>query len=123
MSSKAASVVFTALNAWVPGVEITPHKKIKQLPVAIYSITEEPATRSKGTIHFRNYGITIRVHAATYTQCQSIANQIMARMEAIQGTTVATHPVRFSTSEFAGESFDEDIGYTTDLNISLTLNA
>lgn len=117
----AGKVIYGALNGNITAT-VTPRKDVNERPVAVYSIETLEPTRSKGSIHARNYSAQITVYANTYSACQQIAEQIIDLMEAIPQTSVAGEYVRYCTASFSGDTYDEDIGYGADISINLTLN-
>lgn len=118
---QAAEVIYTTATA-ATNLQATPWMKVKDLPACTYSLEELEPTRSKGVIHHRNYLGVVRVIDTDYDTCLDLAGQARTAFEAIQGTTVAGHAVRFCRVTSGSDLQDDDFdGFVKDITINITI--
>jgi len=121
--TSAGKVIYGALNGNVAGLtRVSPKFDANVRPMLVYSAQSLPPTRTKTAIIARNYNVNLTIFADTYTACEDFTASVIALLEVLGGTTVNGNAVRYCTTAFTGDIFEEEIGFGTDITINLTLN-
>lgn len=116
-------IIFASLDGQITGLNyIRPQMDEKTLPALVYSYSGTNPIRVKGSVVSREFAVELNVIGRTYKESVEIAEQVVDKMEAIAGTTVAGFVIRYCTTAFTGDDFDEDLGYTTTISLNITIN-
>lgn len=114
-------IIYTTLSA-IAGLTVSPRIDENTRPLLAYSVQALEPTTAKGAILFRNYSVTISLFADSYSQCQSLTDQVVTAIEAIERTAVAGYTIRRVLATFSGDIFEEEIGFGTDITLNITIN-